>query len=153
MKTIKLSIKDVQFTNDGDIAIITDTHAINATGVFVMKGNQAGRILMRAGVPNALALKHLVTLTNGTSKLTVQVEECKAGDAWTNEKTGETGTYEKDWTKLSNHSVELGFAAQMKLVDASLAGMSAGFAPVQRVAAPAPVAAVESTENDNVPNV
>ena len=153
MKTVKQTITDVQFTNDGDIAIITAPSAINAKGVFVMKGNQANRILQRAGVPNAIALKHLVTLTNGTSKLSIQVEECKAGDVWKNEATGETGTYEKDWTKLSNHSVELGFAAQMKLVDASLAGMSSGFAVPQRVAAPVAVAAVDSTEGDATPNV
>ena len=120
--TVKQPIIDVQLTNEGNLVLICASSKLNAKGAFVMNAAQSARILQRAGVPNVYALKHLVGISNGTSKMSMEVENCKAGDVWINVKDGTTGTYEKDWIKLSNHGIELGWAAQQKLVDASLAG-------------------------------
>ena len=152
MKTIKIKIQGLQVREDGTLVVLTAPHAINAKGAFVMNEAQTRRICQRAGVPSAFGLKHVESLSNGTSFLTIQAEDCKAGDTWKNEKTGETGVYEKDWTKYSNHEIELGFASKMKLAELSL---SAAFAnpqfsqPTPKVVIPEVVA----EENGDEPNV
>lgn len=150
-KTVNQSIIDVQLTNEGNLVLICAPSALNAKGAYVMNAAQTARILQRAGIPNVYALKHLVAITNGTTKMSMEVEECKAGDAWVNAKNNTSGTYEKDWTKLSNHGIELGWVAKQKLVDASLAGAfnnANNFVQAApRVQAPAAVA-VETNDND-----
>lgn len=154
MKTIKETITDVQLTQEGNIVFVTVPSKHNAKGVYVMKAAQSNRILQRAGIPNVYALKHLVSITNGTTKLSITLEDCKAGDVWENKTLGTTGVYEKDWVRASNHEVQLGFAGQMKLVEASLAGAftNNAFSPVAPKVVVAPVASNDDEDND-VPNV
>ena len=155
MKTLSFPINDVQLTAEGNLVIITTPSKDNAKGVFVMNAAQTARICQRIGIPSALAVKHIISLSNGTSKLTIQSEDVKAGEAWINPKTGETGTYTKDWTKLSNHEVKLGLSAQMKVAEFALQAAFANpmaFAPMQTASPKAPVV-VEEPANTETANV
>ena len=167
MNTLTIPIKDIQMNAEGNLVIICPPSKINEKGAFVMSAGQTDRILQRTGIPNAISMKHLVALTNGTSKLTIDAEIVKPGDVYT-KKDGSTGTYEGSknedgtlkgdgsWTKLSNHNIDLGFAAKQKVADivlnASFSNMQFGQRTQQAAPAPA-VAAVASTEGDAVPNV
>lgn len=160
MKTtnVSLQIKDIQLTSEGNIVIITPATKLNPKGVYVMNAAQTARICQRTGVPSPLGLKHIIALDNGTAKLTFIEEECKAGETWTNGKTGadlKTGTYEKDWIKSSNHEVQLGFASKQtigaEVIKSMFSNMATFAAPV---AAPkAQPVAVDSTIVDNAPDV
>lgn len=145
MKTIKIKIQGLQVREDGTLVVLTAPHAINPKGAFVMNEAQTRRICQRAGVPSAFGLKHVESLSNGTSFLEIQAEECKAGDAYEN-KNGEKGTYTKDWTKYSNHSIELGFASKMKLAELSL---TAAFANPQFSQPTPKVIVPEKVEDEN----
>lgn len=155
MKTLSFPINDVQLTQEGNLVIITTPSKDNTKGVFVMNAAQTARICQRVGIPSALAVKHIIGLSNGTSKLTIQSEDVKAGEAWTNSKTGETGTYTKDWTKLSNHEVKLGVVAQMKVAEFSLQAAFANpmaFAPVQTASPKVAVVVDEAAANTGADN-
>lgn len=136
MKTqIKLTVLAIQLIGDGKIAVMTKPSRTNPSpnGVHVLNAAQAKRLSERTlGVDNIIGLKHLVELSNGSAVLTIDAEECKAGDAYTKSDKS-TGTYTKDWTKFSNHEMKLGVAAQMKLAELSLAN---SFNQVQTQSAP-----------------
>jgi hypothetical protein len=159
MKKITLTLLDVQLlpTPDarGNVAVLITKVATNnpsKNGVHAISAGQLQRIVTRAiGLFNPIGFKHIVSLCNGSAKLTIDMEECKQGDAWKNERTGETGTYEKDWIKYSNHAVELGVLGSMKLAELSL---SASFAQVANqyaapIATTKPVAVVAGQAEDN----
>lgn len=137
-----LAIKSIESNNQGELIIIAQPHALQPTGVFKVHPVQEQRLLRRLGLTNRAQLKHLVAMTNGTSKMAVTLVECKAGDVWeqTN-KLGEvvkTGTYEKDWTRADINELELGFAAKQMIaaeaVKSIFADMSNYGAPVTRTA-------------------
>lgn len=159
MKKITLTLLDVQLlpTPDarGNFAVLITKVATNnpsKSGVHAISAGQLQRIVTRSlGFFNAVTFKHIISLCNGAAKLTIDMEECKAGDTWTNVRTGETGTYEKDWIKYSNHAVELGTLGSMKLAEWSSA---ASFAQVaNQYSAPIqsskPVAVAVEATNDN----
>lgn len=154
METIRLKIKELQINRDGNLVVITDAHKSNPKGAFVMSEAQTASICRRAGVPNVYALKHVEALSNGTSKLEFTAELCKAGDTYT-KADGSTGVYgDKDWTKYSGHTIQLGFASKMKLAEISL---TAAFSnpvlsqPARKVEVP--VVAEESSQSEEEPTV
>lgn len=53
------------------------------------------------------------------SVITLKEKQCKAGDSWANEKTGETGQYTKDHIRVENLELELGIIALSNLSFAS----------------------------------
>ena len=127
MKTIKLSIVSMSLLADGSAAVMTKPSKENPSenGVHVLQQGQVQRLCTRTlGFYSPIALKQAIAISAGSAILTIQVQECKAGDAWENKTTGETGVYTKDWTKYSNHEVELGLAATMKMFEiAATAGI------------------------------
>lgn len=122
-KTVSVSIKDIQFNRTGELVIIGLPNEFNEKGSYVMNAAQEQRLLQRVGLQSAVALKHLISLSNGTSKLSYVASYNKAGEAWDNGKEGtarKSSTFEKDWIGFNNHEIELGFAAKMKIADAVL---------------------------------
>jgi hypothetical protein len=111
MRNINLTISNVTTTNAGDIAIVTNSCKENAKGSWVLTPKQATRLLASAGL--TLATKH--ELVGGT--LTVNGQDVKAGDTWTNEQSGETGFYEKDHfrNQISDMSIALTAQASMRV--------------------------------------
>lgn len=128
MKTIKLSILSISLLADGSAAVMTKVTKDNPSenGVHVLQQGQLERLCLRTlGFYSPIALKQAIAISAGSAILTIQSEECKNGQAWENKKTGETGVYTKDWTKFSNHEIELGLAATMKMFEiAATAGIN-----------------------------
>lgn len=148
MKTVKLQILDINIYPDGNGVVVTKQTADNPSdsGVFRQSAAQLNRLAIRAGVPNAIALKHLVGLP-GNNLLEMGVEDCKAGDPF-EMPDGSTGTYEKDWLRTVNEKVVLGVVAQTKLVEVSLQfGMQAMMAGYAAPAQPTPQAS-DSNDGD-----
>lgn len=139
---------------DGSAALVTKVTPENPSpnGVHVLNAKQIERLCTRTlGFNNPLALKHGITLANGGATLTIDAELCKVGQAWKNEKTGESGIYghdekgvlkadAKDWTKYSNHELKLGYAATNKMFEMAL---SFGMASIQSPVVAAPVQKVQ----------
>lgn len=151
---IKLQIIGVQLLQDARVAIITKLSATNPSpnGVHVVSEGQAKRIAKRAiGVESVPALKALLDISNGSATLIIESEECKQGEAWENKKTGQTGTYDKDWTKYSNHEIELGLSAKMKVAE-MIFGHALNNAVTSTSAVVNTPAKVE-TSQDDAPNV
>jgi len=151
MKKLSLNITDVQLLPNGEAVIITKIGANNpsANGVHKLRAGQFRRVVERTlGVFNPIGFKHIIASANGAAKLVIDFEQCKAGDPWENKATGEKGVYTKDWIKYSNHSVELGVFATMKLAEMSL---QASFAQVAMDYAytTAPKVAVTATTEAN----
>lgn len=127
-KTIAIAIKSIEFTNAGELVLVAQPNELNPKGSYVMNAAQEQRLLKRVGIPDAIALKHLIALSNGTSKLSMDVTVMKAGEAWDNgkggasRKSGIVGEKNggKDWTRIENHEITLGFAAQMKVAEIAL---------------------------------
>lgn len=161
-KVITLSIKEIGADRYNQLVISAQPNEHNATGNYVMNAQQEAFLLQRAGVPNRLALKHLVALSNGSCKLSYTAQFCKAGEAWDNNKEGaahKSGTYTKDWTQFGAYNVELGFAA-LQLVSEWSFKMGGVAAPViaapVRNAQPIIEEATEETTDEvvnDVPNV
>lgn len=131
MKKLTLSLLEVQLLADGGAVLITRPSKENpsANGVHKISAGQFQRIVTRSiGLFNPIAFKALIATCNGSAKLTIEATLCKVGEAWENKVTGEKGTYginadgtakegAKDWTKYSNHAVELGIVGQMKIAE------------------------------------
>jgi len=150
MKTIKLALTGMNMQPDGGAVLLTKVASNNPSSNGVHKVNQAQleRLCMSTlGFYAPIALKQGIAISNGSAILTIDAEECKVGQAWENKKTGETGVYgqnadgtlkegAKDWTKYSNHNIELGLAASMKMFEFSAqSGIqnAALFTPATRV--------------------
>ena len=140
MKNVKLAILDIQIFADGAGVIVTEKSKDNPSdsGVFKQTKGQLDRLANRAGTGNAFALKHLASL--GGSYLAMDTEECKAGDSYVDDRTGEEGTYSKDFINTRNESVELSHAGKAMIIQVAL-GSAFAQAPV-----PAPAPQVESDD-------
>lgn len=165
MKTIKLKIKELQINKDGNLVVITEPHTSNPKGAYVMNEAQTSSICRRAGVPSIYGLKHVESLSNGTSFLEIQEDLVKVGDVFTKaDGSTQTALGKRDkvtgeligdgsWTKYSNHTIQLGFASKMKLAELSL---QAAFAnplssqPVKRVEVPVTAEDNSAPETTNV---
>lgn len=154
-KTISLAIVGLSMLPTGGAALLTRPSKENPSqnGVHQLTAGQLARIATRAlGFNSPIALKHAISASAGQAVLKIDVEEIKAGEAWENKNTGEKGTYGsknggKDWTKYSNHEVELGFGATMKLMEiAATAAIAAQ--PLSPVSAPAANAPKFGITND-----
>ena len=143
MKTkITLEVQGLQIVGDGKYALLTKPSKTNPSpnGVHIVNQAQIDRISERClGVKNVIGLKHMIQVSNGSAKLTIDAEDCKAGETFT-KANGETGTYTKDWVKYNNHEISLGIVAQMKLAELSLAD---SFKATQVYAKPVAVAQEE----------
>lgn len=146
MKKIVLTVIGMQMLADGSAAVLTRPSSTNpsANGVHVLKPGQVARLSQRVlGFASPIALQQAVKvgISSGTATLTIDAEECKAGAAWENKATGQTGVYEKDWTRYSNHELDLGMTVAMELLRISAtAAMSAAIVhqPVAAVATAKP---------------
>lgn len=159
MKKITLAVIGMSILADGSAALLTKPSATNPSpnGVHKLNAGQLNRIATRAigfgGPMGVLALKQAIAVSAGGAKLTIDTEDVKAGDVWENKATGETGQHTKDYTKYSNHEVELGFAATMSILNQAVtAGISqmsqapvAVSAPVARK--PLGIAATDTTDS------
>lgn len=145
MKKVNLIITDVQVRPDFSGVVITKQSNDNPskTGVFQFTAGGMQRLAARAGLGNPLAMKHVVSL--GAS-LQMDVKECKQGDAWENEKTGESGIYEKDFFQTNNEEIKLSSVAAAKVAEIALQSV---FANPLAVATPAPVAQATSTDPES----
>ena len=115
---ITVSVKDVQSTPDGRFVLVGTPTKANPKGNYVVNAAQVARLAQRTtGTQSPLALAMAIRSANGAATLTFEQEECKAGQPWKNEKTGEAGVYEKDWTKTSNFELNLGVAVNMKMFE------------------------------------
>lgn len=120
MKTIKLNITGVSLLANGEAAILTKPSTTNpsANGVHKVNAGQLNRLCMRTlGFYSPIALQQAINVSNGSAVLTIQAEDIKAGQPWENKTTGETGVHTKDYVKYSNHEIEVGFAASMKMFE------------------------------------
>lgn len=151
MKSIKLSVIGMSLFADGSAAVLTKVGANNPSpnGVHVLNAAQIARIATRAlGFNSPIALKQAIAVSSGSAVLSIDTEEIAPGTPWENKVTGETGIHKgsldkatgeyKAYTKYSNHELELGFAASMKILEiAATASINAGpqYVPVQAVAA------------------
>ncbi len=145
MKTIKLIIKDLQIFADGNgVIVVANPHASNPSGVYKQTAGQLHRLAVRASVPSAQLLKMLIGMP-GDCTFELDITEHKAGDSWENERTGETGVYEKDGFRGNNESISLGAIAAQQLFTVAFNAASA-FAPV----AAAPVAAQPEEQSDDL---
>lgn len=126
---IVLSLIGMSMLADGGAALLTKPSPNNPSenGVHVMNAAQMARLATRAlGFPSVPALKQAIAVSSGAAKLVIDAELIKAGDVWENKATGETGIHTgsktpgkegEPYTKYSNHEIELGFAASMKLLE------------------------------------
>lgn len=150
MKKITLAILGMQLLAEGKVALITKATPENPSknGVHVLSEGQIRRISIRTlGVYNPVALKHFVELSNGNAKLTIEAEECKAGEAF-DKADGSKGTYTKDWTKYQNHDIKLASVANVKLAEMSIAASFGAYVNELSGAKPvAPVAQAEKAED------
>lgn len=124
-KEVTLKIKSIENDRNGRLVIVTESHPeYNAKGAFVMKTEaQEQRILNRVGINSVFALKHIIEMSNGTSKLSFLAEPYKAGDVWDNGLEGaarKSGIHEKDGVRINNESIELGMLAKLKLGEAAI---------------------------------
>lgn len=134
-QVIKLIVTGIQLFADGGGVILTKPSKENpsANGVHKVNAGQLRRIVLRClGVDNAIGFKHLIEMSNGTAKLSIEAELITVGATYVT-KEGETKTYEGSknpdgkmngdgsWVKYSNHEISLGVAAQIKLTELSLA--------------------------------
>lgn len=146
-KKVAIAIKSIEFTKNGELVIVAQPNELNPKGSYVMNVAQEQRLLQRCGVPTVDALKHLIALSNGTSKLTYDHTFMKAGEAWDNGKTGadrRSGIVGeksdgKDWNQTNNHEITLGFAAQMKVTEIALNAAFAGGNSIRSIGRPVAV--------------
>jgi len=114
-------------------------------GVMEISEGNLRRISTRClGINHPTGLKLAIDMSNGSAKLSVDMEERKAGDSFT-KKNGEKGTIQKDHIAWNNHEITLGLAAQTKLVEIALGGAYASQSPVF---APKAVAVVDEPTQD-----
>lgn len=152
-RVINLIIIGFEMLADGKAALLTKVSKENpsANGVHVITEGQLRRICLRTlGVFNPIALKHFIELSNGGARLSIDAEDCKTGESF-EKANGEKGTYTKDWTKYSNHSVKLSTVATMKLGELSIAASFANAA--QDYSAPRVKQVAEPVEKDEEPTV
>lgn len=153
MKKLILNIIEVQFLTGGAAVIITKPSKDNpsANGVHKLSAGQFRRVVERTlGVFNPAGFKHIVAVSNGAAKLIIDAEQCIAGQPWENKATGEKGLYKEDWIKYSNHNVDLGVFATMKLAELSLTASFTQAAMDYAYAAPKKVAVAATTEANDV---
>lgn len=143
MKKVQLTITGIQVRPDGSGTILTKVSNDNpsATGAYKKTAGQMERFANRAGFGNnVLVLKHVAALG---AILTAEVTERKVGEAWKNEKTGEEGTYSKDFTDMTNEEIILSPVAQAKVAEIALQQVFA-----MPLVASAPVAPSAPTANE-----
>jgi hypothetical protein len=137
MKSLTLTVKGIQINPDGSGVVLTVPSATNPSksGVFKYSAGGLQRLATRAGLGNPFVLKQVVAL--GAS-INMDATERKAGEAWENEKTGETGVYSKDYIDTRNEEIVFSAVAQSMITQSALASVfGGGFAPAP---AAAPVA-------------
>lgn len=145
----------MQLLPDGGAVLICAPTVHNKTGVFRLRPGQVVRHANRTGTMHPMALKALIGVSNGSSFYTGEVIECKAGDIWSDKKSGAKGIIEKDHWQTQNDSVELGLVAQEKMADtflnvaATTAMANYGVAPAQK----ASVSSDNSTDLNQSPEV
>lgn len=152
-RVINLIIIGFEMLADGKAALLTKISKENpsANGVHVITEGQLRRICLRTlGVFNPIALKHFIELSNGGARLAIDAEDCKTGESF-EKANGEKGTYTKDWTKYSNHSVKLSSVATMKLGELSIAASFNQAA--QEYTAPRVVKQVAEVEKEADPEI
>lgn len=117
-RNLSVAIKSIEQDRMGQLVVVAQPNEFNPTGNYVMNSAQERFLLDRVGIPSRLALKHIVSMSNGTSKLAYTAQFNKAGGEFTR-KDGTTGTYTKDWTQFSGFGVELGFASKALVAELS----------------------------------
>lgn len=152
MKTISILVTGLQVFADGSGVVLTQKTVQNPNGAFKFSANGMNRLAARAGVPNAHILKHLVALG---AQFQFDTEFVKEGQNWTNDRTGETGIYEKDHWRVQNSEVILGDVAKNKLADAAVTAAMSNFgsfsAPIVPQAQPVMVDNDEEEESADEP--
>lgn len=149
--TKTIAVREISQDRYNQLVIVAQPNEYNATGNYVMNAQQEAFLLQKAGIPNRLGLKHLVAMSNNSTKLEFTAQFNKKGETWESKDKTRTGTYEKDWTQFSNFQIKLGFAAQAILADLALQGK---LASVQSPAtSSAPVAEAPIAEAAEVPGV
>lgn len=126
MKKVTLVLTGLQSLADGRHVLVVKPNADYKQEAVVLNAGGIDRLAQRtigfSGPAAIMALKKAIAVSNGSASITFDQELCKAGEAWKNDVTGETGIYgekngQKDWYRSSNHEVSLGIAADMKLLE------------------------------------
>lgn len=144
MKKVQLTITGIQVRPDGSGTILTKVGANNPSpsGAFVQSAGQMERLASRAGLGNAIVLKHVAALG---AVYTADVEERKAGDVYINPKTKEEGIIQKDHLSLTNDEIVLSPVAQAKVAEVALSQVFGSMS----FASSAPAKATASVDADS----
>lgn len=157
-KTIIANVKSIETDRYGDLIVVCNPTEANPKGSFRLNAVREQRLLQRVGIPNRLVLKHVVALSNGTTKMQFTAIQRKAGDVWTNGREGKdlkTGSYTKDFVETNDYELQLGFLAKQKIAEVALQTMfSSQFEarPAVPVMQAAPVSAEVAIVNDSEAN-
>lgn len=152
VRTVKLSIKEINVYPDGAGVIVTAQSKDNpsANGVFRQSAGQLQRLASKSGAGSVIALKLLAQL--GGCVFEMDTTAMKAGDVWKNEATGETGAYEKDHIRTNNETINLGAQGIHAMLGATISAQMAQ-APAAKAPSQEIVDDAEPFESDNdLPN-
>lgn len=97
-------ITDLILTSDGGCIVVTSPSVHNAKGAFRLNAIMLASLVLNAGCANAQDLK----LSIKDASFSFESTAVKAGEAWVNTKTGETGAYTKDHSRITNQAITLG---------------------------------------------
>lgn len=114
---VKLTIQSLILTNDGGAIIRTAPNEQNKTGIYKIGPKMLDSMVLNAGCDSTQQLK----LMSEGSTLTYEATLCKAGEQWTNTKTGETGVYGaknggKDHWRPTNYEISLSEARKTQMI-------------------------------------
>lgn len=158
-KTIIANVKSIETDRFGDLIVVCNPTEANPKGSFRLNAIREQRLLQRVGIPNRLVLKHVVALSNGTTKLQFTAIQRKAGDVWTNGREGKdlkTGSYTKDFVETNDYELQLGFIAKQKIAEVALQTMFSSQFEARPAAVPvmqpATVSAEAAIVNDSEAN-
>jgi hypothetical protein len=129
-------------------AIVKPTKDYPYDVMEISEGNLRRISARTLGINSAVGLKLAIDASNGSDKLSIDMEERKAGDTF-EKANGEKGTIQKDHIAWNNHEVQLGLAAQTKLMEIAL-GSAYSVAPT--ISAPKASVVVDE-KKDEAPTV
>ena len=122
MSKITIAAIDLQqVSGSNDYVIVTEKTKQYPKGAFRFTQIGIERIAQRCMFSKDLrALKSLIQLSNGSAKLSFDVEKCVEGAEYKNAKGEVLGNYTQNWDKPINQELTLGAVALMVLVNKSL---------------------------------
>jgi hypothetical protein len=110
-RTVKARILDISIYPDNSGRIITVSTKENPKGHWILSAKQLDRMKKDQGERINSTFKRRAV----GGSLVFDAYDVEAGDTWTNKKTGETGVYSKDHSRVENQRVEYSDAALRRM--------------------------------------